>query len=336
MKKILIIGSGWYGCHLGYVLSSKGHLVTIFEKEKDIFLGSSGFNQFRLHNGFHYPRSSETILDVKKNFLRFIKFYKNFIKFVPNNIYCIAKENSLIDFGTYENILKSNKIPFRKQRYKHIKNIDGSVISNEGVILNKKIKKFYKSKLKKLIYYKKYIKNISNVSKKYDLVIDCTNNTLRNNFKNKIDYILTISHIYKSKSKTVYPLTVMDGELPSLYPFSDYKNLFTLTHSNYTHIKKFRNFKKLLDFKKKLKPSYLKKNKLNCERSIENYYCDFKKKFSYKGYFLSYKSLPRNLSSKRGVYFFQNKNVLSIFSPKISNIFTAQDYVERLVNEKKD
>ena len=81
MKKILIIGAGWYGCHLGLHLKEKGFNVSIYEKEKDIFMGSSGRNQFRLHQGYHYPRSSLTIRETKKNFLRFKKKYAKFIGF---------------------------------------------------------------------------------------------------------------------------------------------------------------------------------------------------------------------------------------------------------------
>ena len=65
-KNFCIIGAGWYGCHIGLYLKDKGHNVKIFEKESRIFSGSSGFNQFRLHKGFHYPRSSETIDEIKK------------------------------------------------------------------------------------------------------------------------------------------------------------------------------------------------------------------------------------------------------------------------------
>ena len=46
LYKICIVGAGWYGCHLGYKLSKSGHNVSIFEKNTDIFQGSSGFNQF--------------------------------------------------------------------------------------------------------------------------------------------------------------------------------------------------------------------------------------------------------------------------------------------------
>ena len=78
MKKILIVGAGWYGCHLGLYLKEKGFNISIFEKKSDIFLGSSGKNQFRLHQGYHYPRSSLTINEAKLNFKKFKKKYSKF------------------------------------------------------------------------------------------------------------------------------------------------------------------------------------------------------------------------------------------------------------------
>ena len=65
-KKIAIIGAGWFGCYIGYELIKSGYDIKIFEKEKNIFLGASGFNQNRLHLGFHYPRSYKTISESKK------------------------------------------------------------------------------------------------------------------------------------------------------------------------------------------------------------------------------------------------------------------------------
>ena len=44
----------------------------------------------------------------------------------------------------------------------------------------------------------------------------------------------------------------MDGELPSLYPYSSKRKTFTLTHSKYTHIKNFKTYEKLSKFKKNI------------------------------------------------------------------------------------
>ena len=78
--KIAIIGAGWFGCHIAYELMNDGHEIKIYEKENDIFLGASGFNQNRLHLGFHYPRSFITREQSKKGFKYFKKIILNFLK----------------------------------------------------------------------------------------------------------------------------------------------------------------------------------------------------------------------------------------------------------------
>jgi len=228
-KKILVIGAGWYGCHIGLFLKKLGHVVEIFEKEKDIFLGSSGYNQFRLHTGYHYPRSSDTIIETKKNYLRFIKLYKKFINLPKNNIYCIAKKESLIDSATYKTIIKAHKLKLKRKSFKFLNNVEDSFISNEGVLLNNKITKFYKKELKGNIFFNKKINNIYKLTNNYDFVLDCSNTILKSKLNNNFNYVLTISLVYKkSKAKSIYPITIMDGQLPSLYPYADKKDFFTL------------------------------------------------------------------------------------------------------------
>tara|TARA_Y100000389_G_C17371444_1_gene469266 strand:- start:54 stop:1079 length:1026 start_codon:yes stop_codon:yes gene_type:complete len=336
IKKICVIGAGWYGCHIGYKLIKHGYDVTIFEKNKNIFQGSSGFNQFRLHTGFHYPRSDITIKETKNNYKRFIKEYKNYFFIPPKNIYCIAQKKSLIDFNTYLKILKSHKLLYKKTKENSLKNIEGSINTKEGVLLNKKIISFYKNELKRQLVLNKKIKSTDNLKEKYDYIIDCTNNTLNQNNNSKVKFILTISLIYKAKkNKKTFPITVMDGKLPSLYPYSDKKNFYTLTHSKYTHIKKFSNFKNLKKYENLINYKQINKIKTSMEKSFKNFYYDFSKNFKYKDYFLSYKVIPNEASDKRPLFIKKDDNVISLFSPKIANIFTAEDYIIKLINKKR-
>jgi len=336
-KKILIVGAGWYGCHLGLFLKKKSCSVRIYEKNTDIFQGSSGKNQFRLHQGYHYPRSSTTIQEAKSNYQKFKKKYAKFIKFPNNNIYCIARKKSLIDFGTFLNTLKANKLLFLKKKINFLKNVEGAVLVKEGVFQNSKIIKYFKAKLKKEIVFKKKVKNIKKVSVDFDYVIDCTNNTQKNNFKNLVKYILTISFIYKKKLKeNIGALTVMDGQLPSLYPYADKKNYYTLTHSKYTHIKRFSSYDKLQKYKNTITKQLISNHKKLSEQSICDFYSNFKSKFIYKGYFLSYKVIPLGKSDYRPTFYKKEKNILSIFSPKIANIFSAETLVNNFINEKKN
>ena len=331
-KNFIIIGAGWYGCHIGLYLKEKGHNVKIFEKEKNIFLGSSGFNQFRLHKGFHYPRSSETINEIKLNYKKFISQYKNYVFFPKNNFYCIAQKKSLIDAKTYETILKSKSLKFRKKYKNFLLNLEGIYLTTEGVIKNKKIIDFYKKKLKQNIIFNKTIKNLNKIKKNYDYVLDCTNNTLINRHYKDFNYVLTLSVVYKKrKKKFTFPLTIMDGKLPSLYPYADYKDHFTLTHSEFTHIKKFKKIKTLNNFKNKINKKIIYNLINKMESSIKFYYPNFKKNLTFKKYFFSYKVLPDEMSDKRSIVIKKYDNVISCTSPKITNIFSFQNYIEKLL-----
>jgi len=331
IKNFCIIGAGWYGCHISVFLKKLGHNVTIHEKENNIFLGSSGFNQFRLHQGFHYPRSSETIKEIKKNYKRFISTYKKYIFFPKNNFYCIAKKKSLIDARTYETILKSHKLKFKKINKNNITNIEGAYLSNEGVIKNDEVIKFYKKRLKENIILNKKITNINTLKKNYDYVLDCTNNTLVNRFYKEFNYVLTISLVYKKKNNSVFPITVMDGKLPSLYPYADKKNYFTLTHANFTHIKKFKNMKVLKKYKAKITQRNINNIISKMEKSILLFYPQFYKDFSYNNFFFSYKVLPSETSDKRSTFISRHENIISCTSPKITNIFSYEDYIKKLL-----
>jgi hypothetical protein len=84
---VAIIGAGWYGCHIAKALKARGAKVTVFEQGPDLFVGSSAKNQFRLHLGFHYPRSYPTRMQIKTSFDRFQVEYPEFFIDVDTNVY---------------------------------------------------------------------------------------------------------------------------------------------------------------------------------------------------------------------------------------------------------
>jgi hypothetical protein len=335
MKKICIIGAGWYGLHIGMYLKQKGYTFDIYEKNKDIFLGSSGYNQYRAHEGFHYPRSSKTVEEIKKNSKLFKERYKKFIKFYKKNIYCISSNESLIDFNSYLSLIKSQKLKFMIiKKINHLKNIEGCISCKEGIILNDKVKKYFNKNLKdRLILNKKITKNSKELGK-YSKILDFTNADMLKNFKQNPKRILTISMIYKEKNnKKKFPITIMDGEHPSLYPYSNFKNLWTLTHAKYTHVKKFEDSLSLSLYKKKIKKNKIKNIRKRMENDMTKFYPNFLKDFKYKGYFWSSKAIVNSKSAERYIYTAKNKNILSIYSPKILNIFSAEKIVDKFLNE---
>ena len=334
-KNFCIIGAGWYGLHLASELKKK-YNVTIFEKEKSIFLGSSGFNQFRAHEGFHYPRSSKTIKEIKKNSMKFKKQYGFGIILYKKNIYAVAKENSLLDFDSYVTLIKKHSLNFKiEKNIPYLKNVEGTINTNEGVILNEKIEKYFIKNLKKNIVFNSNIKLNKKLKNNFNYILDCTNNELSFNNLIKHDFILTISIVYKKINKSnIFPTTIMDGELPSLFPYAGKKNLWTLTHSKYTHIKKFKSKLELEKYKNHINKKTIIKIKNDMEKSLKNYYPEFLKDFKFTNYYFSQKCLPKNKSSERLVYFKKKDNVISYFSPKIQNIFSAEKHLKALLKNE--
>ena len=126
---VAVIGGGWYGCHLALTLKARGFDVTLLEKENRLFQGASGKNQFRLHAGFHYPRSHLTREQIQSGLKEFNRRLPQFVRKLDTCIYAISSTASLLDMGTYINVFKSENIP-----YEHVyaetyglSNVEGAV-----------------------------------------------------------------------------------------------------------------------------------------------------------------------------------------------------------------
>lgn len=91
---IAVIGGGIYGITAGLELSEEGHDVDLFEKEDDIMKAASSINQWRLHRGYHYPRSDETAASCRKNEKVFREYFSEAIITDTEHHYCIASEKT--------------------------------------------------------------------------------------------------------------------------------------------------------------------------------------------------------------------------------------------------
>ena len=75
--KIAIIGAGFYGSYFSLNLKkiNKNIQIDLFDKNREILSEAAMHNQSRLHLGFHYPRSPETI---RQTLLGYDLFKKEF------------------------------------------------------------------------------------------------------------------------------------------------------------------------------------------------------------------------------------------------------------------
>jgi hypothetical protein len=324
--KIAIVGSGWVGCHLAHKLKEQ-HDIVVYEKNSDIFKETSYNNQNRLHLGFHYARNSKTRNLCRETFGLFLNDYGFLTSDIKNGLYCIPKSDSLIDYETYIDIFRNYEYLITTSNL--LNNVEGSISVGERYIDFEKAHDFFWQKLSNNIVFEK-INDLKDLSKKYDLVINATNNHL-NPFDNYF-YELTISLIYNKVKETDFgSLTFVDGQLFSLFP---YKNeLFTLTDVEHTPIKIFNNSENMDTYKESGEIEKIIPNKRNLmEEKIKKFFPEFNTYFEYSGYFLSTKSKIISESDSRYPLFKRDGNIINGFTGKIQGIYIIENYIRNEIN----
>lgn len=240
--RIAIIGGGFYGAMAA--LESSGHKnvqeVTLYEKASDLFNGSAKFNQARLHQGYHYPRSPETIRQSLAGFDFYTSRFPNVTNKIKDNIYIIRGDGlvspdsyiktmqsfdldfSEIDFSELPFTYKSNGVDFVALKVNE-QWIDCSIlelqIKNElrqagvDILLNSEVID---------IDCDSGIISTAEESCSYDLVVNCTYENPFIGFETypiDLKYELCVMNLISSPALKDSAITIMDGEFVSVYPW---------------------------------------------------------------------------------------------------------------------
>lgn len=329
--KIAIIGGGWVGCHLANKLKDE-HEIKIYEKNDYLFFETSFNNQNRLHLGFHYARNYISRELCKNTFNRFLKDYEFLTSHVEKNIYCIPSKKSLVDFKTFEIIFKEHSF----EKFKNInEKIDNCINTEERFIDFKKAFSFFNESLGSIHVKEKVTKNkLKKLSRDFDLVINCTNNFLKDNVVENFFHELTLTLIYeKIKPSSFDALTLVDGKLFSIFPYSE-NNLYSLTDVELTPLKKFKSVDSLNKFKSKIDLDFINKKIPIFEEKVLSLFPDFLKSFKYHNYFLSVKSKIKDSSDNREPIINKNKNIINCFTGKIQGVYLIEDYIRYEINNR--
>ncbi len=288
--KIAIIGIGLYGAYIADKLSENKKIsLDLFEKKNKTLNSTAKKNQYRLHKGYHYPRSKDTILQTINGFSLFKKKFKKFLYFPKKNYYLVHKE-SKINFKKYTKIYKKLGLKFKKinsinySHYLDSNQIDGCINTEEGVILIDKLIPYLRKKIQKKTNIRTglEINKIDNLNgilysgkkkfKSYDLIINTTYENPNLGLKKKkfkIKFELTGMVKILKPFKEQIGLTIMDGNYCSLYPQN--KKESTISSVKYTPIYKSKSFKKINDKIKTLNKNKVKQNIINDASRIINF-----------------------------------------------------------------
>lgn len=333
---IAIIGGGWYGCYIAeYIIDNyKDINITLIDKEKDIFQGSSSKNQNRLHLGFHYPRCNLTKNKCSKYFNKFLSKYKELTNNIDKNYYIISKTSKikyndyLKQYDDYEIVSNNN-----------FRNIEGDIINTKEMYINFiKTYSYFKNKFNKRINYmfNYNVKTIQNTKEQkvnindeyiFDKVFNCSYNQIGNKIDDNIIFEKCITLLYKKISNNLSfdCLTIMDGEYSSLFYYD--KDLYTLTDVKHTPLIKSNNFKEVYEFNSYNINDIIRK----FENNIMIYYPQFKDNFEYIDYYISFKCKNNNIHDSRDINITIDNNIINIWCGKISLIFELDTYIKKII-----
>jgi FAD dependent oxidoreductase len=112
---IAVAGGGIYGSTAAIRLAERGHRVTLFDP-LGILRAASAINQYRVHSGYHYPRSPETIAETQQARREFIEVFAPAIVRNSHHYYAIPRDGSRTTPDEYERIMRDHNLPLHSCR----------------------------------------------------------------------------------------------------------------------------------------------------------------------------------------------------------------------------
>jgi hypothetical protein len=348
--KIAVIGGGIFGICSAVKLGQCGHNVTLFEKYDNILKASSGINQYRLHRGYHYPRSKNTAISAMESEKLFQHEFKEAIVDKYDHYYGIAKKNSLTSSEEFKLFCNEIKLEYTVTDLDLVNknNIDLCVKVKEKLFDPCKLKELCWNKLKKSkvnVVTNKQVK-LSDV-KNYDHVVIsayANQNFVLSEFpeyQNEYQFelcekpVIEVPNSLKGKS-----IVIMDGPFMCIDPFGNTE--FSIM-GNVVHAIHQKNIGKYPIIEKKFIPlinqGIIKNPPITnfdlFVKSAANFIPDIEKVKHIGSMYTVRTVLPHveKTDERPTIVSKINKRITTIFSGKIGNSIQAANQVSKIINE---
>lgn len=353
--KIGIIGGGIFGGTAAVKLAESGHQVDLYEKNEDLLCAASGINQYRLHRGYHYPRSAPTAISSNSVEPAFRKEYASaIIETKRGNFYAVAKEGSKVSAKDFENFCKHCELPLTKTDLPVLNQeaFEAVFKAEESIIDPLKLREILKKRLaaEKVNVFLNREADAS-ILEKYDVVVNATYANLNGiifnypeghkNYQFEICEKLVLKLPEKFKDLSV---VIIDGPFMCIDPYAD-TGLHVM--GNVVHAIHATNTGLFPEIPEEIKPLLNKgiiKNPpvTNFKKFIESakYFMPEIEKAEHVGSMYTVRTVLPNVdkTDERPTFVYRvNKKIINIFSGKIGNSVQAAidtvEMVERMKNE---
>jgi len=350
--KIAVVGAGIFGVTCAITFAKNGHEVDLYEKESTIFTHATGINQFRLHRGYHYPRSPETIFSCIHGEREFVdRLGEAVLDDGIKHYYGVAKKDSKVCAEYFKIILDAYGLEYTES-HPSILNIDALSCS----ILVKEY--LYDSHILRALctgYLIKYKVNLivnhsatkeELLSKDYDYIIVatyCDNNAWIDESKQR-DYqfevceklILKLPESYRNQS-----VVILDGAFMCIDPYgrTGYHAMGNVVHAVHHTVvgKKINIDEKYYQVLNKgiiHNPPFSNRDKFM--ESAEEYFPGISQCAEYIGSMFTIRTvLPyRDHDDARPTIIERQGNIITVFSGKIPTCINAAREVLRIVQDR--
>ena len=224
--KALVIGGGVFGLTSAIELSNNGYLVDVKEKSNTIMGGASSINQYRLHKGYHYPRSKETAQECLDGLYSFKRKYEDcVVNGDITHMYSIASEDSLINGDEYREFLDDMKLSYEERE--PMPNCDLTIVADEELFCPKKLTESLEKKIQSSyinVELNTEVIDLEYWKKEYDVVVIATYSDINQLLDDKKWYqfelcekpVVKLPKIFENTS-----IVIMDGPFMCLDPYQD-------------------------------------------------------------------------------------------------------------------
>jgi hypothetical protein len=113
--KVAIAGGGIYGTTAAIRLAERGFEVHLFDP-LGILQAASAINQYRIHSGYHYPRSPETIAETLEARAEFTDTFAPAVVRNSHHFYAIPHEGSVTPPALFEQVMSQFGVAYDSRR----------------------------------------------------------------------------------------------------------------------------------------------------------------------------------------------------------------------------
>lgn len=327
--KVRVLGGGLYGCHLATALLADGHEVELHEIADRLLAGASGAMPARLHLGFHYPRSRLTRAFCQEHQAAFMARYGELTRGVPVNVYAVAAHDSLVDFGTYCQVLRSEAefVTIARPQEFGLRGVEGAVLTGERHIVIRKARNHFSRVLEDHVRFGTPRTHIDDA--RWTVTLDCTFCALEGAAVDRYEPCLTVL----LEGPVDRAVTIMDGPFPSLYPWDEEEGLSSLTSARWTPLGRCGSYVEARHLLDTLSSEDIALRTVSMVDQLAEFWPESRDRYRPAGHLLAIRAMPRSAADARLVDVIRvGERGIRVRAGKIDAILHAEQIVRDMLD----